>query len=103
MTRRPPRSTRTDTPFAYTTLVRALYRRMNELEDRGAIESFAAELIDRVGKLPAATENLLRLIEIKMYCMKAGIAKASSRERVCQYVSITVVAVPFQRNTKFRI
>src|SRR3546814_659921 len=52
-----------------------LYRRMNELEDRGAIESFAAELIDRFGKLPAATENLLRLIEIKMYCMKAGIAK----------------------------
>src|SRR3546814_20337579 len=52
-----------------------LYRRMNELEDRGAIESFAAELIDRFGKLPAATENLLRLIEIKMYCMKAGIAQ----------------------------
>src|SRR3546814_734987 len=48
---------------------------MNEWEDRGAIESFAAELIDRFGKLPAATENLLRLIEIKMYCMKAGIAK----------------------------
>src|SRR3546814_19450443 len=52
-----------------------LYRRMNELEARGAIESFAAELIDRFGKLPSATENLLRLIEIKMYCMKEGIAK----------------------------
>src|SRR3546814_20164614 len=51
-----------------------LYRRMNELEDRGAIESFAAELIDRFGNMPAATENLMRLIEITIYCMKTGIA-----------------------------
>ncbi|MCF8709123.1 transcription-repair coupling factor [Rhizorhapis sp. SPR117] len=52
-----------------------LYRRMNDLDDRQAIESFAAELIDRFGKLPAATENLLRIIEIKMHCVKASIAK----------------------------
>jgi transcription-repair coupling factor (superfamily II helicase) len=30
----------------------ALYRRMNELEDRRAIDGFAAELIDRFGALP---------------------------------------------------
>ncbi|MBK5264932.1 MAG: transcription-repair coupling factor, partial [Alphaproteobacteria bacterium] len=52
-----------------------LYRRMNDLDDRQAIESFAAELIDRFGKLPSATENLLRIIEIKMHCTKASIAK----------------------------
>ena len=52
-----------------------LYRRMNELEDREGIEAFAAELIDRFGKLPDPTENLLRVIETKMNCMKAAIAK----------------------------
>ncbi|WOK36997.1 transcription-repair coupling factor [Sphingomonas sp. C3-2] len=53
----------------------ALYRRMNELEDKQGIEAFAAELIDRFGKLPDATENLLALIEIKLNAKKASIAK----------------------------
>ncbi len=52
-----------------------LYRRMNELETRQDIEAFAAELIDRFGKLPAATENLLKVIETKLNCRKANIAK----------------------------
>jgi transcription-repair coupling factor (superfamily II helicase) len=52
-----------------------LYRRINELEDKGQIEGFAAELIDRFGKLPDATQNLLTLIEVKMNCRTAGIAK----------------------------
>ena len=52
-----------------------LYRRMNELDDKGGIESFAAELIDRFGPLPDATQNLLSVIETKLNCRKAGIAK----------------------------
>ncbi|HEX8300183.1 transcription-repair coupling factor [Sphingomonas sp.] len=52
-----------------------LYRRLNEVEDTDGIESFAAEMIDRFGKLPDATENLLRLIETKLNAKKACIAK----------------------------
>jgi len=52
-----------------------LYRRLNDVEDSNGIESFAAELIDRFGKLPEATENLLRLIETKLNAKKACIAK----------------------------
>ncbi|MCW2411881.1 MULTISPECIES: transcription-repair coupling factor [unclassified Sphingobium] len=52
-----------------------LYRRINELEDKGAIEAFAAELIDRFGPLPDPTQNLLTLIDVKLNCRKAGIAK----------------------------
>jgi transcription-repair coupling factor (superfamily II helicase) len=52
-----------------------LYRRINDLDDRQGLESFAAEMIDRFGKLPAATQNLLKLIEIKQNCMKACVAK----------------------------
>jgi len=52
-----------------------LYRRINELEDRQALESFAAELIDRFGKLPLPTQNLLKIIEIKQNCVAANIAK----------------------------
>jgi transcription-repair coupling factor (superfamily II helicase) len=52
-----------------------LYRRINELENRQEIEAFAAELIDRFGELPEATENLLKIIETKLNCRKAWIAK----------------------------
>jgi transcription-repair coupling factor (superfamily II helicase) len=53
----------------------SLYRRLNELEKADEIEAFAAELIDRFGKLPEETENLLKIIEVKLNCRKACIAK----------------------------
>ena len=53
----------------------ALYRRMNDAESPEAIESLAAEMIDRFGPLPPATQNLLRLIEVKRQAIIAGISK----------------------------
>jgi transcription-repair coupling factor (superfamily II helicase) len=53
----------------------SLYRRINELESARELEAFAAELIDRFGKLPEPTENLLTLMTIKLNAKKAYIAK----------------------------
>ncbi|MDH7637579.1 transcription-repair coupling factor [Sphingomonas oryzagri] len=52
-----------------------LYRRMNEIEDKAGIEAFAAEMIDRFGKLPDATKNLIDVIGIKLDCKKARISR----------------------------
>jgi transcription-repair coupling factor (superfamily II helicase) len=52
-----------------------LYRRLGELEDRPAIDAFAAELIDRFGALPAETANLMKIVEVKLHCKQACIAK----------------------------
>jgi transcription-repair coupling factor (superfamily II helicase) len=52
-----------------------LYRRMNEVEDKGGIESFAAEMIDRFGPLPEPTANLLSILETKLNAKKARVAK----------------------------
>ncbi|HEY0269817.1 MAG TPA: transcription-repair coupling factor [Sphingomonas sp.] len=52
-----------------------LYRRMNEIEDKAGIEAFAAEMIDRFGKLPEATRNLIDVIGIKLECRVARVAK----------------------------
>lgn len=52
-----------------------LYRRLNDLEKREEIEAFAAEMIDRFGPLPDPTDNLIRVIEIKLNARKACIAK----------------------------
>jgi transcription-repair coupling factor (superfamily II helicase) len=59
----------------------ALYRRLNELEDKAAIESFAAEVIDRFGPLPLEFRNLIAVIEIKQQCLKAGVAKLEAGAR----------------------
>jgi transcription-repair coupling factor (superfamily II helicase) len=52
-----------------------LYRRLGDLEDRPAIDEFAAELIDRFGPLPEETANLLKIVEVKLSCRLASIAK----------------------------
>jgi transcription-repair coupling factor (superfamily II helicase) len=52
-----------------------LYRRLAELEDRAGVDDFAAEMIDRFGKLPQETSNLLQIVETKINCRKACIAK----------------------------
>ncbi|HKX91318.1 MAG TPA: transcription-repair coupling factor [Sphingomicrobium sp.] len=52
-----------------------LYRRLGDLEDRQAIDAFAAELIDRFGKLPDETANLMKIVEVKLNCRAASIAK----------------------------
>jgi len=52
-----------------------LYRRISGLVDRREIESFAAELIDRFGTLPAEVDNLLEIIAIKNLCRQAGVEK----------------------------
>ena len=53
----------------------SLYRRINDMESSQELESFAAELIDRFGKLPEPTENLLTVMKIKLNARKAHIAK----------------------------
>jgi len=52
-----------------------LYRRLGELEDRHAIDAFAAELIDRFGALPEETANLMKIVEVKLNCRQANVAK----------------------------
>jgi len=52
-----------------------LYRRLGELDERQEVEAFAAELIDRFGTIPQETANLLQIVETKINCRKARIAK----------------------------
>lgn len=52
-----------------------LYRRLSSLTSKVELEGFAAELIDRFGKLPKEVNTLLLVVRIKAMCKKAGIAK----------------------------
>ena len=52
-----------------------LYRRLSQLSTKVELEGFAAELIDRFGKLPKEVNTLMLIVRIKAMCKKAGIAK----------------------------
>ncbi len=52
-----------------------LYRRLSGLEGKVELEGFAAELIDRFGKLPKEVNMLLLVVRIKAMCKKAGIRR----------------------------
>jgi len=52
-----------------------LYRRLSALHSKVELEGFAAELIDRFGKLPKEVNTLLLIVRIKEMCRKAQIAR----------------------------
>ncbi|WP_368183528.1 transcription-repair coupling factor [Aestuariibius sp. HNIBRBA575] len=52
-----------------------LYRRLSGLHTKVELEGFAAELIDRFGKLPREVNTLLLIVRIKEKCKQAGIAR----------------------------
>ncbi|MCW9043034.1 MAG: transcription-repair coupling factor [Pseudopelagicola sp.] len=52
-----------------------LYRRLSGLHSKVELEGFAAELIDRFGKLPKEVNTLLLIVRIKDMCKRAGISK----------------------------
>ncbi len=58
-----------------------LYRRLSGLSTKVELEGFAAELIDRFGKLPKEVNTLLLVVRIKGECKKAGIARLDAGPR----------------------
>ena len=51
-----------------------LYRRLSGLTTKVELEGFAAELIDRFGKLPKEVNTLMLIVRIKAMCKRAGIS-----------------------------
>jgi transcription-repair coupling factor (superfamily II helicase) len=58
-----------------------LYRRIGQLADQGEIDAFAAELVDRFGKMPAEAEFLLNTVALKLLCRAAGVEKIDAGEK----------------------
>ncbi|WP_374333987.1 TRCF domain-containing protein, partial [Aestuariivirga sp.] len=50
-----------------------LYRRLADLHDQQAVDSFGAELRDRFGPLPEEVNHLLSVVSIKLLCRTANV------------------------------
>src|SRR3546814_12227248 len=102
MIRRPPRSTRTDTLFPYTTLFRSSEAPTDPAKyPRDVLVRDVATLIDHLGlenydlvgfslgartALHAVANGVLAPQRLVVGGMGVEIGRASCRERVCQYV-----------------
>src|SRR3546814_15262390 len=108
MIRRPPRSTRTDTLFPYTTLFRSVEARHGGQDGRAHLGDVRGQLVDALGIVDLGAdrdreelagrvlvgvrqrqegqEDLGMLLEIRQILQELEIGRASCRERVCQYV-----------------
>src|SRR3546814_13478545 len=97
MIRRPPRSTRTDTLFPYTTLFRSehcaqLFHRTIlaawapfQHDGPSVMGGFVLPRRQAAIALPCNFRRLrIDLVQIREHCVEIG--SASCRERVCQYV-----------------
>ncbi|SEQ86490.1 transcription-repair coupling factor [Faunimonas pinastri] len=56
----------------------SLYRRLADLDDAAAIDSFGAEMIDRFGPLPDEVEHLLKVVYVKALCRRANVEKVDA-------------------------
>jgi transcription-repair coupling factor (superfamily II helicase) len=58
-----------------------LYRRIGALANQAEVDSFAAELIDRFGKMPPEAEFLLNTVALKVLCRAAGVDRIDAGEK----------------------
>ena len=58
-----------------------LYRRIGALESQAEIESFAAEMVDRFGKMPVEAEFLLNTVGLKILCRTSGVERIDAGEK----------------------
>ena len=58
-----------------------LYRRLGNLTNQADIDSFAAELVDRFGKMPPEAEFLLKTVSLKLLCRTASVEKIDAGEK----------------------
>ena len=58
-----------------------LYRRIGALANQAEINSFAAELVDRFGKMPPEAEFLLNTVALKVLCRAAGVDRIDAGEK----------------------
>ncbi|WP_419241338.1 transcription-repair coupling factor [Cardinium endosymbiont of Nabis limbatus] len=64
-----------------TTQRMALYTRLNELKNINQLTQFKAELIDRFGPLPTATETLLETVQLRWEAERIGFQKISFKNQ----------------------
>ena len=78
------------------------YQKLSEIKELESLDLFEKELIDRFGKLPDQSKDLLKTINLKLIATKNGFEKLilKNKKMICQFVSNK--NDPFYNSEKFQ-
>jgi transcription-repair coupling factor (superfamily II helicase) len=78
-----------------------LYRELDNLEDEEQLENFKSELVDRFGKIPEKSIDLLNIINLRWLAMKIGIEKIILKNKTMVFHFVSNQASPFYQSRIF--
>ena len=78
------------------------YQKLSEIKELESLDLFEKELIDRFGKLPNQSKDLLKTINLKLIAIENGFEKLvlKNKKMICQFVSNK--NDPFYNSEKFQ-
>jgi transcription-repair coupling factor (superfamily II helicase) len=78
-----------------------LYRELDNLEDEKQLEQFRKSLIDRFGKLPKESNELLEVVQLRWKAIDLGIEKIilKNKDMICYFVADQ--KSPFYQSARF--
>ena len=79
-----------------------LYRKLDAIRDEKELASFREMLQDRFGDLPAPSEELLKVVQLRWLAQRTGVEKIVLKKNVLITYFVSNPESPFYRSEKFR-
>jgi transcription-repair coupling factor (superfamily II helicase) len=79
-----------------------LYRKLDAIKDEKALEEFRSMLVDRFGKLPSPSEDLLKVVQLRWLAQRTGVEKLVLKKSILITYFVSNPESPFYKSEKFR-
>ena len=79
-----------------------LYRKLDAIKDEKGLEEFREMLLDRFGALPAPSEELLKVVELRWLAQSTGVEKIVLKKSILITYFVSNPESPFYHSEKFK-
>ena len=79
-----------------------LYRKLDAIKDENGLVAFREMLLDRFGVLPAPSEELLKVVELRWLAQRTGVEKIVLKKSILITYFVSNHESPFYRSEKFK-
>jgi transcription-repair coupling factor (superfamily II helicase) len=79
-----------------------LYRKLDAIRDERDLASFREMLVDRFGELPAPSEELLKVVQLRWLAQRTGVEKIVLKKNVLITYFVSNPDSPFYRSERFK-
>jgi transcription-repair coupling factor (superfamily II helicase) len=79
-----------------------LYRKLDAIKDEKGLDEYREMLLDRFGVLPAPSEELLKVVELRWLAQRTGVEKIVLKKSIQITYFVSNPESPFYRSQKFK-